>query len=144
MAFKVVPVDMITAPNYYSALPNGRWEITSPNAQSMWFQLYIVDGMGSRPYVPAIGSSMSVTFQRADLISLTNTPPPTLINTPKSVTKAAIIDSNNRSLMKIDMTTQNIQDIVSGTTKFVLTEGAVSTTFLANWSVYKKLTDPGF
>jgi hypothetical protein len=46
--------------------------------------------------------------------------------------------------MRIDMTSQNIQDIVSGTAKFVLTEGATSTTFLANWSVFKKLTDPGF
>jgi len=42
------------------------------------------------------------------------------------------------------MTSQNIQDIVSGTTKFTLTEGAVTTTFLANWSVFKKLTNPGF
>lgn len=142
--FKAVPIDMISAPNFYSVLPSNRWEIVSPNAQSLWFQLYIVDGLGSRPYVPASGSSMTVTFQRADLISLTNTPPPTLTNTSKNVVKTAIIDPNNRSLMRIDMTSQNIQDIVSGTAKFVLTEGATSTTFLANWSVFKKLTDPGF
>jgi hypothetical protein len=144
MALKAVPIDMITAPNFYSVLPNNRWEIVSPNAQALWFQLCIVDAMGQRPYVPAVGSSMVVTFQRADLISLTNTPPPTLTNTSRNVVKTALIDSNNRSLMKLDMTTQNIQDIVSGTAKFTLTEGSNTTVFLANWSVYKKLTEPGF
>jgi len=143
MTLKAVPIEMLSAPNFYSALPNGRWEITSPNAQDLWFQLWVVDSMGSRPYVPAIGSSMSVTFQRSDLIALQGVPSQ-LTNSSQSVVKTAMIDSNNRSLMKLVMTSQNIQDIVSGTTKFTLTEGAVTTTFLANWSVFKKLTNPGF
>lgn len=144
MTFKAVPIEMISAPNFYSVLPNSRWEVTSPNAQALWFQLYVVDGMGSRPYVPATGSTMTVTFQRADLITLSGGPPTSLVNTGRNVVKTALIDSNNRSLMKLDMTTQNIQDIVSGTIKCVLTEGSTSTTFLSNWAVYKKLTDPGF
>jgi hypothetical protein len=146
MSFKDVPISIISAPNYYSILPNNRWEVISPNAQNLSFQLRIVDGLGERPYVPASGSLMTVTFQRSNLIALSTVPtlPSNLTYTPRDVVKTPSQDPNNGSLYTIAMTTQDVTGIVSGSTLFTLVESGQSTTWLFDWSVFKKLTSPGF
>ena len=143
MAFKIVPLDVISAPNYYSALPNNRWEIINPNAQTLWFQLQIVDNLGTRRYIPATGSTLEVTFQRSDSV-VTGPRANQLTHTNRNVVKAATGNASDKSLFSISMNTQDIQNIVSGSTKYKLTEGGIESTWLFDWSVYKKLTDPGF
>lgn len=140
--FKVIPLDVISAPNHFTPLPNNRWEVINPNAQTLWFQLQIVDSLGARRYMPAAGSTLQVVFQRSDLIANDNLN--RLTNTSRNVTKTATANADDRSLYSIAMTTQDIQNIVSGSTKYTLTEGATTTTWVFDWSIMKTLTDPGF
>lgn len=145
MPFTIAPISMISSPNNYTVLKDARWSIVSPNAQDLWGQLQVSDALGLRRYVPASGSTLSVVFQRGDLVSTSSTIRyDRLDTTTRSVTKNATLDSNDRSLIKIAMNTADIQGVMSGTVKFTLTEGAVVTTWVQNWALMKSLTDPGF
>ena len=144
--FKVQPIEVIAAPNFYAPLVDNRWEITNPNAQTLWFQLQISDSLGTRRYMLASGGTLEVTFQRSDLIAaggLTGFPSQ-ITNTARSVIKTAVPHANDRSLFSIAMTTQDIQGIVTGSTKYKMVESGVETVWLFDWSVRKKLTNPGF
>ena len=141
MAFNSVPLDMITAPNYYAALPDGRWTVTSPSAATLWFQLQIVDALGTRRYIVGTGATLTVTFQRADILAQGQT---ALGATAQSVVVSAIPHSNDRSLFSMTLTTQNVQTLVSGAVKYRLVEGANDTTWLQDYGVQKRVTSPGF
>ncbi|MEM4379317.1 MAG: hypothetical protein QXL01_01340 [Thermoplasmatales archaeon] len=139
--FKAIPLDMISAPNSYSVLPGGIWEVTSPNAQTLWFQLQIIDSLGARRYVAASGATITATFRRMDLISSLNG---SINQTNRDVVKTAVFHANDRSLLSISMTSQDIQNIVSGGVLFSFTEGANTSKWIQDWLLKKKLTDPGF
>lgn len=141
MAFKSVPLDMISAPNYFAPLADGRWTVTSPNAVTLWFQLQIEDALGSRRYMTAVGSTLTVTFQRADSYVSNGGP---LSTSAQSVAVTATPHANDRSLYSMALTTQNIQLLVSGAVKYRLVEGANDTTWLQDYGIQKKLTNPGF
>lgn len=140
--FKVVPLEVVSAPNYYSMLPNKRWDIINPNAQTLWFQLNIVDNLGERRYIPATGSTLEATFKRSDIM-VAGPRANQFTNTSQSVVKVCTANASDKSLYSISMTTQDIQAIVGGSVQFKLTESGVSTTWLFDWGVYKKLTDAG-
>lgn len=141
--FKVVPLEVISAPNYYSVLKNNRWDITNPNQQVLWFQLQIIDNLGARHYIPATGSTLEATFMRAD--KLTAGPRASqLTYTAQSVVKSCVANASDKSLYSISMTSQDVQNIVSGSVKFRLVESGIETVWLFDWGVSKKLTDAGF
>lgn len=142
MSFKIIPLDMISAPNTYAPLADGLWVLNSSNAQTLWFRIDVVDSLGQRPYVTASGSTLKLTFQRADLLSLSNQG--NLINTPQNVEKIGAANSLNRSIYSVSMTSQDVQKAVSGTVKFELTEGSTVNTWVQNWMVKKTSTSPGF
>ena len=135
---------MISAPNFYSALLDQRWQITDPNAQTLWLQLSIDDNMGFRRYVPAAGSLLSVIFQRADAFALGGAPYNRLQSESRTITKTASANSDDRSLWSISLTTADVMGIIGGTVKFTLTESGAETTFVQNYFLKKNLTDPGF
>jgi hypothetical protein len=144
MTFIATPIEMISAPNFFSELKDNRWMVTDPNAQTLWFQLEIIDNLGQRRYIPAGGSTMSVVFQRADEFSTDNSTRGRLQNQVRTVTKAATANVSDASLFSISLTTADITGIVSGTVKFTLTEAAVPTTWVQNFFIRKSLTAPGF
>jgi len=135
---------MITAPNFYSELPDDRWEIIDPNTQTLWLQLNVDDSLGLRRYVPASGSSISVIFQRADAFALSGVKLNRLQSETRTITKTATANADDRSLWSISMTAQDVSGVVSGTVKFSITESAVTQVWLQNYFVKKNLTDPGF
>lgn len=141
MAFKSIPLEMITAPNYFAALADGRWTVTSPNAVTLWFQLNIEDALGSRRYMTAVGATLTVTFQRADQFTSSGG---VLSQAAQSVVLSAVPHANDRSLFSMALTTQNVQLLVSGAVKYRLVEGANDTTWLQDYGIQKKLTNPGF
>lgn len=145
MSFKVTPLDMITAPNYWAAMKNGRWDVIDPNAVTLWFQLGVSDALGDRRYVSAAGAVMEVTFQRADLIQTGSGGllPVKLTNTAQSVVKTATPHALDRSLYSMALTALDIQTVVAGTVKFKLTESGVVTTWVQNYLLTKSLTAPG-
>jgi hypothetical protein len=142
MAYKAVPLDVISAPNFYSPLSGGRWELTGDNAVTIWFQLMIEDSLGSRRYIAASGSGMQLVFKRSDLVSLGNLNK--LTQTPRNVTKTATKNSNDASLYSCNLAQSDVQGIVSGAIQFTLTEGSTVTTWLQDFAVRKTLTSAGF
>lgn len=144
MSFKSVPLDMISAPNFWAPAKNNRWELIDPNAVTLWFRLNIVDSLGERSYVTASGAAMTVIFQRADLIQVDRSIiPQKLTNTAQSVTKTASVHATDKSLFSFTLTAQDVQNIVSGTVKFTLVESGVTTTWVQNYLLQKSLTSPG-
>jgi len=139
--FKAIPLDMISAPNTYAPLAAGLWDVISPNAQSLWFQLQIVDSLGARGYFAATGATLTATFRRMDLLSSVNG---SINQTNRDVVKTITFNAQNKSLAQISMTQADIQNIVSGGILFTLTESGNTTRWIQDWMVKKKLTDPGF
>lgn len=140
MAFKAVPIDMITAPNYFAPLSESRWTIIDPNAVTLWFQLQIEDSLGTRRYMVASGATMTVAFQRADSFTLSQN---ALAQAAQGLSLPATANANDRSLFSLALTSQSVQTIVSGTVKFTLVESGVTTAWTQNHFLSKKLTAQG-
>jgi len=139
--FKAVPLDMISAPNYWAPFADGRWTVTDPNATTLWLQLQISDALGSRRYMVATGGTLSVIFQRADSFT---TNQGVLSQTSQGISVSGAVNANDRSLFSVALTQQQVQGIVSGTVKFSLTEGSSTTTWVQDYLLSKSLTRPGF
>lgn len=142
MTFKVIPIDMISAPNYWAPLAEKMWTITSPNAQVLWFSLCVDDALGLRPYSPAAGATIVATFQRSDLISVGTRG--TLVNTVQNVTKNGTFNAQARNICSLSLTPLDAAAVASGSIKLDFTESGVTTTWLQNWAIKKLLTDPGY
>lgn len=139
MVFKAIPIDMISAPNIYSELDGG-WKIISPNQQTLWFQLNIVDSLGQRRYIPASGATLTALFRRMDLITSDFG---RLNQQSQNVTKTITFNSSDRSLCSMVLTQQDVQNIVSGGILFTLVESGTTTQWIEQWIVSKNLTGPG-
>ena len=144
MSFAAIPIQMISAPNFFVELSDERWEVIDPNSQDLWFQLSIDDNLGLRRYTPVAGSSISVIFQRADAFQTAGVGLARLQSETRTITKNGIADSNDRSLWKVSMTSLDIEGILSGTVKFTLTESGSAKTWVQNYFIKKNITDPGF
>lgn len=145
MGFKAVPIDVISAPNVFSELQDGAWIITSPNAQTLWFRLDTIDSLGQRPYIAGVGGAftLNVIFQRADTFTINSSNLNQLDSSANTITKPATANVNNGSLFSFQLTSTDVAGILSGTVKFTLAE-VVTTTWVQNWALSVKLTDPGF
>lgn len=142
MDFKAVPISMISTPNTFVELT--KWEITDQGApQTLWFRLDQIDAISQRRYVPAVGSSFAIIFQRADQFQLDGVRLNKLQSQTQTVQKVGNPDANDRSLVQINMTAADIKMAMSGTVKFALTESGVTYTWNQNFLFRKLLTDAG-
>lgn len=141
--FKVLPLDMINAPNYWSPSADGVFALGDVNAQTVWFQLRISDALGERRYMPAIGSGLQIIFQRADNFSVGQLNPNVVSQQTLTITKQGVAQSQDASLFSIALTAADAGQIRSGTLKVILTEGGVQNTWVQNWAVVRKMTAPG-
>jgi len=139
--FKVIPIDMISAPNFWAPLPEPRWTVYEPNASTLWMQLMIDDSLGERRYIAAGGAALTVTFQKADSLASTQGK---LVYTPQSIDALGAFNANDRSLVSITLTADQVKTLVSGTVKFKLLEGVTNTTWVQNHCITKKSASPGF
>ena len=143
MSYKVVPLDMISAPNFYSPIHGGVWTITSPNATTLWLQLQIVDSLGERRFISGAGAVLQATFQRADLFGQAGTQLTQFTQTPRSITKTAVAHVSDKSIFNIALTSQDVQGLTGQTVKFSYVDGAINEVWVQNWAVSKKTTDAG-
>lgn len=145
MEFKIKPVEMISSPNYYAPLPDNRWIIKNSDAQTLWFQLFISDSLGDRPYTPSSSDTFKIEFLRADNFQ-SDTVLRTLQSTSRTIEKVASMNSSNRSLMSITLTSADVSTILSGSVRLTFTDSANTRTctWSANYIIKKELTDPGF
>jgi len=137
MILQVVPINMISVPNFWSISKDKFWQVTGGQAVDLWGMLTVVDSLGTRPYVPALGSSLQMLFQRGDYIGTVN-------NLNLSVTKTGAMDSNFRALVKFSLVAQEATNVTSGTVVFTLTEGVVVNKWGQNWGLKKLNTTAGF
>jgi hypothetical protein len=137
MTLKAIPINMVAAPNSWAPTKETFWVVTDAMATDLWGQLIIVDSMGSRPYVPKIGSGLQAVFQRGDYIG-------NVTSQNLTVTKAGVLDADFRAIFKLPLTAQDATNIISGTIVFTLTEGAVVQKWSQNWAVKKLNTSAGF
>lgn len=133
MSVKVSAVNMVSEPNYFFLQPN--WSIVGGNATTLWLQLQISDELGTRRYVPQAGATLQVQFPRAR--STSN------LEVSQTISKAGAVNTDDRSLWKITLTSSDTQGIISGTVKFTLTEGSSSQTFVQNYFIKRTLTGAG-
>ena len=140
--FKVIPIDMISSPNYWAPLSEARWAITDPNAVTLNFQLEITDSLGERRYMLGSGGTLTAIFQRADAYSTIQ--PGSLVQTSQTISISCVVNSGDRSLFALPMTQQQVQGVISGTIKFSMVESGVTTVWNQSYLLVKKLTGPGF
>lgn len=140
MAYQLLALDMFQAPNNYAPTPGGTFNLTEPNAQTLWFQLQVSDSLGVRRFIPPNGTSLTLEFQRANKFVGTNRAPQ---ESAQTVLKTATPNTDDRSLFSVALTTQDVTQIRSGTLKVNITTAGVTTSFVDNFAVRKKLTDPG-
>ncbi len=143
MNLVATPIEMISDPNFYSIIEDGYWTLIGSNAQTLWLRVDIKDSLGQRPYMISNTDTLKVEFLRADQFSTPNNRS-RLQSTAKSVEKPCLASATNRSLYKIILTSNDVGAIMSGSARFTITSGGSSNTWVMNYAVVKKLTDPGF
>lgn len=141
--FVIQPVDVINAPNSFSVLPDNRWVTSGANAVTLWGILQIQDSLGTRRYIPASGATLQAVFMRKDALNLTQTYPLQVSSTTQNVTVNAVLNNSDRSLFSLVLTAQNAADVISGSVKFSLTESAITTTWVQDWLLQKKIPQIG-
>lgn len=144
MKISAIPLQVISAPNFFTELENDRWEITDPNAQTLWLQLAVDDSLGMRRYIPTAGATLSVIFQRSVEFNLDGVRINRLQSQDQTVTKTASANADDRSMWQINLTSADAVGILSGTVKFTLTESGTPNTWVQNYFLKKNLTEPGF
>jgi len=140
MSFSLLPIEVISAPNYYSPMASGTFDLVGANPATLNFLLMINDNLGPRPYFAAMAATLTLTFARMNQFAPGRANP---IETPQSLTKTATRNVQNPALYSLALTTQDVQAIRSGSLTFTLVENGVATSTITNWAVTKKLTDPG-
>lgn len=142
--YLAIPLQVVELPNFFQPLMDDRWIITSPNAQELYFQLSIQDGLGTRRFIPAAGATINVIFQRMDEFQSTPTRFSQLESQTQTVTKPAVPNADDRSLWKISLNSDDVQKVRSGTVLFELSQSGTTTKFVQNYFLKRKLTNPGF
>jgi len=142
--YKAVPIDLISEPNTWATIPNNRWVLTNPNAQTIAFVLHIVDALSERRYVPPTGSTMQVIFQRRDKVATDTIKRNVLTSEEQTITKTAVVSVYDSSMFKVALSKADVDTILAGTVKFLLTEPSKDVIWVQNWALEKKLTSPGF
>lgn len=146
-SYKIVPLDMIDAPNDFGVLPDTQWPIVGNNPLVLWFQFRKVDMLGERRYLVAGGGSVQLAFLRADTpgqpANLQTNSMFTPVSQVQTVTVVAVPYAGDQSLYSINLTSQQTQLIISGTVQVSLTEAGVTTVWNQNYLVKKTLALAG-
>jgi hypothetical protein len=136
MTIKIAALDMISAPNYYSYVSDNKWSVKSGNSVTLYGQLFIVDSLSERRYIPAAGATLQATFLRSDT-------PGT--NTSRTLNKMATLNASDRSLFSLALSSSEVDGIVSGGITFTLNEGSSAiTVWVMDWGIKKTNTSSGF
>lgn len=147
--FRVVPLDMITAPNFFGYLRDFQWTIVGNNPVVLWFQFQVSDTLGTRRYTVATPGTVALTFLRADTAGVSPSAPPVTFSTQtpvaqtQTIYKVATPYTTDRSLYSISLTAQETATLTSGTVQVTLTENNQPITFNQNYLVKKTLAVPG-
>jgi len=143
MRFKIQPIEIIQAPNYYSILPDNQWILYDESSASLSFMLKIEDSLGERPYLVSNSDTLTSEFPRSDSLAIQSGTRGTISATSRSVTKTCNMDTDNKSLFTMNLSSTDISNIISGSVKFTLQYGSTTRTWLENYIIIKKINDVG-
>lgn len=129
----VKPIEMISSPNFFSEAIE--WSVVASSTGSFWFQIKVKDNLSIRRWIPAAGASIKVEFMRARSVA---------INQPsQTFSKTAVQDLQDKSLWRVDLTQQDTSLLISGTVRFILTEGSVVNVITQPYFVTKTMIGAG-
>lgn len=113
------------------------WEISPGAPVSLYFVLQKIDQLGRRRFVPAAGTVASLQFLRARAASINSTSQ----NISKSATT---VSADDKSLLKVDLTSDDTKNIISGSVQLVVTISGTAYTQVIPFAVKKAMNGPGF
>lgn len=146
MNIKASLLEVISMPNAFSELSDGRWEITEGIATKLWFRLDQMDNLGKRRYIPESASTVTVSFQRSDsFTSGTATNLGITQTASQSIEKSASQNADDKSIWCINLTSTDSSTILSGSVNFTLNEPTNGTCeWVQNYAIKKNMTKAGF
>ena len=111
---------------------------TSPSGAALFGGIFAQNQVVASPsrWVPAAGATVQLVFPR----SMSITPTPANQDVTVSMT---VVDSRDASIYKFDLTASNIDKIVSGGVKLLITEGGVTKTYPVDAFVNRRTNLPG-
>lgn len=139
MAFQVKPIDLITAPNFFSYSADNQWVVTHGSACTLAGQLWISDALGLRRYILPTTATLKVSFVRADS--------PQSASVAQTIVKTVSVNAQDRSLFTFNLTTTDTQAIISGSVIFEITDsgvGGMSAQWVKNYGLKKLMVGPGY
>jgi hypothetical protein len=139
--FKIQPIEMIKESNYYSNID--QFVIPATGTCKLWFQLRIVDSLGERPYISASNDLLKLEFLRITKLSLDSGK---LYGDSQTIEKTANPNTSNRSIFSVDLTSDNVVTIRSGSVRFYYKETTpnIEYKWVENYIARKDVIDPGF
>lgn len=135
MKLSFVPVDMIKSPNDWSVL--SKWSVLQGTAETLYLQLQVSDALGTRRYIPATGTTVTMTFTRARASTLGQT------DTAQTFTVNCTAVTEDKSMWYAALTATQINTLISGTVKVVVTEGTTVYTLNKAYAIQKTSTGSG-
>lgn len=118
--------------------PIDEWEIPHGSYVTVYFQLMNKDVMGTRRYIPAAGSAVSLEWTRSRAASINQT--------SETITRPAIevAPTDDRSIYRVDLTADDTSKIASGGVLLKITENGVTKTTPIPYVISKVCGKPGF
>ena len=135
MKLSFSPVDMLLAPNNWSLL--SQWSVLQGAAERLYLQLQVMDSLGVRRYIPASGTTVTLTFTRARSATLGTT------DTAQTVTVSCTSVTDDRSMWYADLTAAQVTTIITGTVKATVTEGTTVYVLNKAYAIKKTATGTG-
>lgn len=114
------------------------WQVAHNSPATLSFVLQIVDGMGTRRFVPPAGTSVKVSFVKSRA-AVSGSSAVML-----SKTAVQLAPTEDKSLFKIDLTAQDTATLITGGVSLQLTMSGSEYVFSIPNIVVKNMNQPGF
>lgn len=133
--YSVQPIDYVSE-NLFSAIP--AWEIVNGAAARLYFQLLIDDVLGTRRYLLAPASQVSLSFIRSRA--------PSVGSSSTVITKYAtmILPVSDKSIFQVDLSATEASQVVTGGVRLTITTSGTEVSFNLPHIVKKVVALPGF
>jgi hypothetical protein len=119
-------------------LPMSTWSLVHNSPATISFVLQITDGMGTRRFVPPVGTSVKLGFVKSRA--------PVVGSSSQIISKTAVqlAPTEDRSLYKVDLTAADTSVLITGGITLSITITGVEYVFNIPNIVVKNMNLPGF
>lgn len=119
MGITFEPIEVVSLPNYFSELR--KWEIPNTQPAILYSRLMIEDSLGSRRYIPAIGSTIKIRFMRSRTINIGLQSQ----SDAQTFEVVGFFDGSDRSIVGFSLDSSQVGKIYPSTVQLILRENNV-------------------